>query len=115
MSNEHQNSDESADTVVPLMVLPEGGFKPFVKAEDLADIDKRDQRVLLAMSVLEQKIDFSLEWAMRTNRYQRRIAAEMSKQNLDQADDRWRWRIVTWIGTSLGAGIIAALINWIFR
>lgn len=93
---------------------PSGGFKPFIKPEDLAGLDKRDQKLLLAFSVLEQKVDFYGSWVERNNHHQRNIEAQIIVAKRAQDKDRLRWQVLTWIGTSVIAAAIAAAINKFF-
>jgi len=95
-------------TVAPLRV-PD--FSAHVKEKDLADFDKRDQKMLLTMSVMEQKQDFTIGQLVILNEQVRHQEAEQIRQRRLQTDTNWRLVIVKWVGLTAGAGAVAALIK----
>src|SRR5438093_1059735 len=70
--------DVLREMTVQLITVPE--FKPHIKAEDLEDFETRDQKVLLTMSLIEQKLDFTIKCILDLNRGQRQMEAQRIRQ-----------------------------------
>jgi hypothetical protein len=100
-------------TIEPLVLPPR--FEPRIKEADLVDFDKRDQRILLDLSVLEQQNTWLVQAALQWNRDMRRIEAELIRQRLAQAALKWQAGIGRWIVITLGAGTAGAGLTQLFR
>lgn len=86
-------------TIQPLKI-PD--FRPHISAEDLVDFSKRDQRLLLAVSLIAQKVDFLIEEVQKDNEHKRRFEREIIKTRI------WRRRVFTrWAGLAAAATFIA--------
>ena len=101
------------EMTIPVMTIPE--FKPFIKEEDLEDFEERDKKMLLAMSVLEQRTDFIIHWLNIVNVSQRSIQAEQIRQRNEQRRAGILWSIFKWATVTLGAGAIAGLAKRAFE
>lgn len=95
-------------TVAPLRV-PD--FSAHVKEKDLTDFDKRDQKMLLTISLMEQKQDFTIAQLVIMNEQVRRQEAEQIRQRRQQNDTNWRLVVVKWVGLTAGAGLLATLFK----
>lgn len=96
----------------PLMPNPE--FKAHIREDELPDFDKRDKRMLLTLSVIEQKLDFSIKWMRIINRHARALEAEQVRARQVAKEINWRFALVKWLAVTGGAGIVAALLRrWI--
>jgi len=110
------------EMTIPLIVVDEkDDFEAHIKEKDLVDFEERDKKILLAMSVIEQKQDF-LIWAVQMqNRNMRHLEAESIRQRhsaetqeVQQKVDSWKWSLIRWIGATIGAGILASIAKkWI--
>lgn len=90
-------------------------FEPRLKEADLVDFEKRDRRILLDLSVLEQQNGWLMEAATSTNHELRRLEAELIRQRISQTALRWQATIGRWIIVTAGAGLVAALIGRVFK
>lgn len=120
---EDKIEDEVArQMTVPRMEPPnEKDFKPFIKPEDIDDFEDRDKRMLLAVSVLEQKLDFIIRWQVSTHRHLRMVEAEGIRHRMAQAarekediKTQLRWKILIWLSAVTGGGVVAAGIKKAF-
>lgn len=113
------SEDEGFETEVlremttPLLEVPE--FRGHIKEEDVADLDRRDRKMLVAMSVIEQKTDFLIRAVRLNNRHQRLMEAESIRARNVQKEINWKFAAFKWIAVTAGAGIVAALISKVFR
>lgn len=129
-------ADEKSDkgfTLPPIEWPDEEYFRPHIKQEDLVDLGKRDQKLLLAFSVLEQKIELAvaklIESSNRSGEVVSRLRKEQEsmRQELEviRAEQKtigvghskltWQAELWKWIVMVTGAGIIAGIINAIAR
>jgi hypothetical protein len=87
-----------ADLTLRRLVLP--NFEPRIKPADLEDFSSRDQRMLLAVSVIEQQLNFLVQQALAVNEHERRIEARLIKM------ERWRnslsgpLAVLLWLATA---------------
>lgn len=95
------------------MEVPE--FKGHIKEEDLPDFGARDKKMLIAISVIEQKLDFFIVWNQRVNRHLRQIQADSILARAAQTEINWRFKATKWLVVTLGAGSIAALLTVLFK
>jgi len=86
-------------------------FEPRLKESDLVDFEKRDRRILLDISVLEQQNAWLMTAAEQSNGDLRRIEAELIRQRLSQTALKWQANIGRWIVLTISAGIVAALVT----
>lgn len=108
---------------IPLISIPaDGAFKGYLTEEDLKDLGKRDQKTVLAMSVVEQWGIWQTEELIRCNQHDRQLEAEVIKLKLevaklkDQAKEvDWKISLAKWSGMTLVAGVVAAFCKWIFE
>lgn len=97
-------------TIVPLE-LPT--FEAHVKEKDLDDFEERDQRMLLAMSVIEQKQDFTLSNQQTMNGQLRYLEAELIRQR--KAKFNLPREILKWSGMTLSAAVILAMVEELIK
>lgn len=97
---------------LPEMRVPD--FQPHVKESDLADFDKRDKKMLLFCSVLEQKADFLIRQVQELNGHARRLEAEMVVTRRKQKEINWSHGVMKWVGVTLAAGLVAAILRAMF-
>lgn len=90
-------------------------FEPRLKEADMVDFEKRDRRILLDISVLEQQNQWLMTAAETGNRDLRRIEAELIRQRLSQTSLNLQARIGRWIILTAAAGIVAALVTRLFK
>lgn len=90
-------------------------FEPRLKESDLVDFEKRDRRILLDISVLEQQGQWLIDSALQSNRELMRLEAELIRQRLSQASLNWQARIGRWIILTLCAGVVAASMTRLLR
>ena len=84
MSPRNQTDTElqEADLTLRPLVLPT--FEPRLKPADLEDFSSRDQRLLLAVSIMEQQLNFLVQQAKTVNEHERRIEWRLVKM------EHWR-------------------------
>lgn len=95
-------------TVPPVEVPP---FKPHIRAEDIDDFDERDKKVLLTMSVLEQKQDFSIETLVALSYHLRRLEAELIRYRNSNRKIGWQWEILKWAALIITSSLLVAVTN----
>ena len=116
-----------------LSVPGPGAFKGYVSEDDLADIAKRDRKMLLALSIIEQYSDWQTQTIVNLYAHVRtldrnaaidRRDAVQSKKELAEAMAELAKQKATkakfkWAGVTFGAGLIAALakalIDWLVK
>jgi hypothetical protein len=113
---ERIEEEVSRELTIPLIEVREDEFEAYIKERDLADFNERDKKILLAMSVVEQKQNWLIYAIQIANRQMRHLQAETirqrkvnEKQELQQKLDGWKWGLIKWIGMTLGAGVLASL------
>jgi len=97
-------------TIQPLKI-PD--FKPHVSADDLIDFSKRDQRLLLAVSLIAQKVDFLIGEAQKDNEHKRRFEREIIKTRMWRRRVFARWGLLaaaaTFLATTFASGLIGRI------
>lgn len=99
--------DMDAERKVPELKLPD--FHPHIKPEDLDDLEARDKRILLAFSLVEQKIDFVITVMQAHNQHIRYIEAEMIRQRRWQRKMGWKMTAVLSLALMIGTGLLGEL------
>lgn len=105
------------ELTIPLLDF-EQAFEPYIREMDVTDFDKRDKRILLALSVLEQKADYSIYCHRMLNFHLRALEAESIRlrrkaSELAESESRtkWRWELLRWAGMILGAGVLTKILK----
>lgn len=105
-------------TINPL-VIPDK-FEGVIKEAELPDLNKRDQKTVLAMSELGQWMDFLRGIAILQNQQLRELQAETIRRKLDlskvkdeQTKVGWQRDFLKWLLVTVGAGLIAAALRWL--
>jgi hypothetical protein len=113
---ERIEEEVSRELTIPLIEVREDEFEAYIKERDLADFNERDKKILLAMSVVEQKQNWLIYAIQIANRQMRHLQAETirqrkvnEKQELQQKLDSWKWGLIKWVSMTLGAGLLASL------
>jgi len=101
------------ELTVPLMIIPE--FSGHIKEDDLADFGARDKKMLIAVSIIEQKVDFFILWQQRINTHLRQMQAERIIARQEEKEIHWRFGAVKWLVITVGAGIIVSLVTYLFK
>jgi len=101
------------ELTIPKMDIPQ--FEGHIKEADLPDFGARDKKMLIAISVIEQKLDFFIHWNQRVNRHLRQIQADSIVARAAQTEINWRFNATKWLVVTLGAGLIAALAAALFK
>lgn len=101
--------DIEREMTVPPLHLPK--FSPHIKEEDLEDFVERDKKMLLALSLVEQKQDFALEAAVLTNRQLRHVESELIRLRKTQSGLSFQGKVLKWTGVTAGAGLLAAMFK----
>lgn len=110
---EHIEPEIAREMTIEAIEIPK--FEPSIRGEDLQDFGKRDQKMLLSFSVLEQKLNFVVDCFVSQNKHQRYLEAELIRQRKAQTKLNFRSAFTGWIGVTIGAGVIAAIIKKIFE
>lgn len=110
-----------------------GAFKGYVSEDDLADIAKRDRKMLLALSIIEQYSDWQTQTIVNLYAHvrvldrnactDRRDAAQAKKELAEALAELAKQKVakarLKWVGVTFGAGLIAAtaksLIDWLVK
>lgn len=108
---------------IPQLRVPEDNeFSGMVKAEDLIDLETRDRKTVLAMSVLEQWSDWHTEHVVSLYVYVRQLEAEVVRRKLDAARMKasqeqygWQMALAKWAAVTIVAGIISAWFRHAFE
>jgi hypothetical protein len=116
--DERIEEEIARDLTIPLIEVREDEFEAYIKEKDLADFNERDKKILLAMSVVEQKQNWLIYAIQIANRQMRHVQAETirqrkasDKKEADEKVNKWQWAVVKWIGMTVGAGLIAAVVK----
>lgn len=114
------NEIDEHELVIPLLEVPkkwEGGLKP-EELENIKELSKSDIRVLLAISVLEQKVDFALRCFEFNNKSHRlleikqlKIRKQQEIQNREYRGPQFGWNVLRWVVMTGVAGLLAATIK----
>jgi hypothetical protein len=116
MSSENEDVLED-DLTTPLLKPPE--FSPSVPASDIADFNKRDQKLLLGFYVIAQKVDWLIQAAIETNRQQRKFETELIRVRRWKKSLTMRYTlysgIAVFIVTTLGSGLLAKISEAILK
>lgn len=109
----------AALTIRPLRI-PES-FPGYIREGDLKDLAKRDRKVLLAMSILEQWNDWQTEQLEVARQHSIQSEAEIIRLKMKvsalektQTHQGWQWKVLIWLGVAFGAGLISALFRFLF-
>lgn len=117
-NGEKFEADVQLEMVIPVLRAPDREkLIPVFRGEDLVDFDKRDRRMLEEISILHQENAWQMGALVESNRYLRRLEAEIIRLRLrydraqaDQTEDRLAIKILKWVANVAGAGIIAAVV-----
>jgi hypothetical protein len=109
----HDEPDWEEDILIPPFEIPE--FKPYIKPDDLDGLEERDRRVLLAMSVIEQKLDFALRRHQEISSHQRFIVRELGRVRRAQREVSRGFTLGKAIAVTLGAGLSAELLHILLK
>jgi len=116
MSPENDDVDEDGLTT-PVLKPPE--FSPSVPASDIADFNKRDQKLLLGFYVIAQKVDWLIQAAIETNRQQRKFEMELIRVRRWKKSLTMRYTlysgIAVFIITTLASGMLGKLAEALIK
>lgn len=95
-------------TIEPLIVPK---FEAHLREGDLVDLDRRDRRMILALSLMEQKQDFVIAQLVAMNCQLREIEAEQIRQKKSQTEINWRFELFKWASITAAAALLAAALK----
>lgn len=115
--------------IVPELRVPNGDeFEGYIKEADLKEegFQKRDRKILVAMSINDQWSDWQTQTIIDAWNYLRLLDAELARRKIavakleaaEQTRNRWRgWGKAVGItfGAALLAGLGKAFIDWLFK
>jgi hypothetical protein len=107
----HDPDSSPADKELIAQAFEIPSFKPYIKAEDLDGLEDRDRRLLLAISVLEQKIDFALRRLQENSHHQQHMERELLRMRASQQELKRGFSLTKGAALTLGAGISAELLH----
>lgn len=101
-----------------LNVPPDNHFQGYISESDIADIQSRDRKTMLTMSVNAQWTDWLIETVIDLHTQLREVDAENAKLRLkeqDKDEQRFLWKL--WRGSMLavGGGGLVALGQWVVK
>ena len=98
--------DVARNLTIPRLDIPgPEHWKATLTPRELDEFPAEARPVLFAMSRLEHKIDFTLEWMVTTNRHQRRLEA------IHIRNSSIRYNLGKWVMMTIGAGALLAVGN----
>lgn len=104
------------ETGIESLVVPD--FVGHLREEDLEGMEKRDRRLMLAFSKLDQKQDWAIQQIIAIHRELAQIKADMDAYQKDSEAFKLKAKIVSSIAITFGAGVVAAaataIVKWIF-
>lgn len=100
---------EDLDGAPPELEIPE--FRAHIKPEDLDDLSDRDRRMLLALSVVEQKLDFVIDKIRSDYRHIRRIETAVIRSRAWQRTMSFRWGVAMTVAMVIGTGLSTAVVS----
>ena len=99
------------------LIVPE--FVGHLREEDLEGLDKRDRRLMLAFSKLDQKQDWAIKQIVAMNLEVTRLKDDMEAYQKDSESFKLKAKIVSGIAVTFGAGLVAAaataIVKWVFE
>jgi hypothetical protein len=112
--SEQEEVDDS-DLTTPLIKPESFEFSPSVPASDIADFNKRDQKLLLGFYVIAQKVDRLIQATIETNRQQRKFEADLIEVRRWKKTLTMRYTlysgIAVFIVTTMGSGILSKIAD----
>lgn len=87
-------------------------FKGYVEEGEIADLDKRDRKTILAMSIQSQWIDWLIEAVVQQNTMIQQLDAENARRKIEadkKKPERILWMTLRWIGLAVGVGLLSEL------
>ena len=105
--------DMDAERRVQDLRVPD--FHAHIKPEDLDDLGERDRRLLLAFSLIEQKLDFVIASLQSHNAHLRYVELEMIRQRRWQRKMGWKMTVVMSVALMIGTGLLGELCRVAIR
>lgn len=131
------NSTEIRGQIKPLVVPPPDKFQGYIRQDELVDLrSKLAQRMVLAISKVEQWNDWQNEAHVQHNEQLRQIEQEMLeirselRQEIEnrkiadedrrkelgsvvdkQKEEGWKWSLLKWLLVTVGASIISVWVS----
>lgn len=108
--------------VVPDLKLPgKNEFKGYITEEDIADLARRDRKIILQLSVIEQWTDWQTQTIVDLHTWLKLVDAECARRKIElakikvvQDEQGMVWKVIRWLTITFAAGTVAALCRWIF-
>lgn len=114
-----QNPDKRIE---PLWIPKE--FAGYVKEEDVKGLDKRDKRILIGLSVIEQWQNWVIDVVVKQHKQINYLEDFILRQKTDnetkikaiqEKPRRLTYNIVKWIGVCMGSAIMVEVVRLIFK
>lgn len=113
-----QEDPDIANSMVSKEPLRLPTLKGHIREEDIADLAKRDRKTILAMSVMEQWIDWLVSVVVEQDNSIRQLDAENARRKIDlvkvreqQKEEGLKWALIKWSTVTILASVLAALIR----
>ena len=116
MSDKHAiDAEIEREMTIKELAVPKDLSEPHLREEHLTDFDKRDQRMLMSMAVLQRQQAFTIETLVKMNQQMRYIEAEQIRQRREQRELNSQGKMIRWVSVTVGAGFIAAFVQIVAR
>jgi hypothetical protein len=105
----------------PLVVPDADSVVGHIKEKDINDLVKRDKKTILALSVIDQWINWQTKTLIDQDATIRKLDAKLAQMEtrLERAEDQqkeegWNWGIVKWSTATIIAAILVSILRWAF-
>lgn len=104
-----------------IRIPSEEQFEGSLTEEELAEIKDGNTKMLLAMSAAGKVIDWNTDTIVDVFKMVRLVDAELAREKIHrqkkedaEAEQQLVWKVLKWIGVTVGAGVLSALAQKLF-
>lgn len=84
-------------------------FRGYIGEDDIPELTPANKKILLALSVHAQWIDWLVEGRIQDRAIIRQLDAEIARLKLKLAEQTLTWKILRYTGLAIGAGALSYL------